>query len=145
LRSRSIQESDVVRILAIQAACPEIAQWSTWDYNRVARGEMAGWVVEGEGSVAGFIVARKIADELEILNFAVSPELRERGIGDMLLQETLAWAKTFEATHAILEVRASNAAALRFYEHHNFQTVGRRSRYYNSPIDDALLLSAKLR
>ena len=145
MRSRSIQESDVVRILAIQAACPEIAQWSTWDYNRVARGEMAGWVVEGEGSVAGFIVARKIADELEILNFAVSPELRERGIGDMLLQETLAWAKTFEATHAILEVRASNAAALRFYEHHNFQTVGRRSRYYNSPIDDALLLSAKLR
>jgi ribosomal-protein-alanine acetyltransferase len=145
LRSRPIEEADVARILAIQAACPEIAQWSTWDYNRVARGEMAGWVVEEEASVAGFIVARKIADEIEILNFAVSPELRERGIGTMLLQETLAWAKTFEATHAILEVRASNAEALRFYEHHNFQTVGRRSRYYNSPIEDALLLSAKLR
>jgi ribosomal-protein-alanine N-acetyltransferase len=145
LRSRPIEEADVDSILAIQAACPEIAQWTAWDYNRVARGEMAGWVVEEAGSLAGFIVARKIADEIEILNFAVSPELRRRGIGAMLLQEALAWAKTFEATHAILEVRASNAAALRFYEHRNFQTVGRRSRYYNSPIEDALLLSAKLR
>jgi [ribosomal protein S18]-alanine N-acetyltransferase len=145
LRSRPIEDLDVKRILAIQATCPEIAQWTTWDYNRVARGEMAGWVVEEQGNVAGFIVARKIADEIEILNFAVSPELRARGIGAMLLQETLAWAKTFEARHAILEVRASNAAALRFYERHNFQTVGRRSRYYNSPIEDALLLSASLR
>jgi ribosomal-protein-alanine acetyltransferase len=144
LRSRPIESADVESILAIQAACPEIAQWTAWDYNRVARGEMAGWVVEEDGSVAGFIVARKIADEIEILNFAVSPELRERGIGALLLQETLAWAKAFEASHAILEVRASNVAALRFYEHHNFQTVGRRSRYYNSPIEDALLLSAKL-
>lgn len=145
MRSRPIEEADIERILAIQATCPEIAQWTTWDYNRVARGEMAGWVVQEEASVAGFIVARKIADEIEILNFAVSPELRARGIGAMLLQETLAWAKTFEASHAILEVRASNAAALRFYERHNFQTVGRRSRYYNSPIEDALLLSAILR
>lgn len=145
MRSRPIEESDVTRILAIQAACPEIAQWTNWDYNRVARGEMAGWVVEEDGSVAGFIVARKIADEIEILNFAVATEMRERGIGSILLQEALAWAKTFDATHAILEVRASNAAALRFYEHRNFHTVGRRSRYYNSPIEDALLLSAKLR
>jgi len=145
LRSRPIGEADVERILAIQAACPEIAQWRAWDYKRVTHGEMAGWIVEEEGRVAGFIVARKIADEIEVLNFAVSAELRGRGIGAMLLQETLAWARTFEATHAILEVRASNAAALRFYEHHNFETVGRRSRYYNSPIEDALLLSAKLR
>ena len=81
MRSRPIEENDVERILAIQAACPEIAQWTNWDYNRVARGEMAGWVVEEDGSVAGFIVARKIADEIEILNFAVATEMRERGIG----------------------------------------------------------------
>jgi ribosomal-protein-alanine acetyltransferase len=145
LRSRPIQQADVERVLAIQAACPEIAQWTIWDYNRVARGEMAGWVAEEDGSVAGFIVARRIADQIEILNFAVLPQLRERGVGAMLLQETLTWAKTFDATHAILEVRASNAAALRFYEHHNFHTAGRRSRYYNFPIEDALLLSVKLR
>ena len=144
MRRRPIDEADVERILAIQAACPEIAQWTRWDYERVARGEMAGWVAEEEKSVVGFIVARKIAREIEILNFAVSPEMRSRGVGAMLLQESLAWAKTFEATHAILEVRASNAAALRFYERHNFEVVGRRPRYYISPIEDALLLTAKI-
>jgi [ribosomal protein S18]-alanine N-acetyltransferase len=144
LRSRPIDEADVERILAIQAACPEIAQWTRWDYDRVARGEMAGWVAEEQESVAGFIVARQIAKEIEILNFAVSPEMRGRGIGAMLLRETLAWAKTFEGTHAILEVRASNAAALRFYERHNFQVAGRRSRYYAFPTEDALLLTAKI-
>jgi len=144
LRSRPIDEADVERIVGIQAACPEIAQWSRWDYDRVARGEMAGWVAEEQKSVVGFIVARQVAKEIEILNFAVSPEVRRRGIGAMLLHETLAWAKTFEATHAILEVRASNAAALRFYERHNFEVVGRRPRYYISPIEDALLLTAKI-
>jgi ribosomal-protein-alanine acetyltransferase len=144
LRSRPIEEGDVEQVLAIQAACPEIAQWTRWDYVRVARGEMAGWVAEEQKSVVGFIVARQIAKEIEILNFAVSPEMRARGIGALLLQESLAWAKTVEATAAILEVRASNAAALRFYEQHNFQVVGRRSRYYISPPEDALLLTAKI-
>lgn len=144
LRSRSIEEADVEQVLAIQAACPEIAQWTRWDYDRVARGEMAGWVAEEQKSVVGFIVARQIAKEIEILNFAVSPEMRGRGVGAALLQEALAWAKTFEATHAILEVRASNAAALRFYQHHRFEVVGRRPRYYISPTEDALLLTAKI-
>ena len=142
--SRPIEEADVELILAIQAACPEIAQWTRWDYVRVARGEMAGWVAEEQESVVGFIVARQIAKEIEILNFAVSQVMRARGVGSMLLQETLAWAKTFEATQAILEVRASNAAALRFYDRHNFEVVGRRSLYYTFPTEDALLLTAKI-
>ena len=144
MRSRPIEEADVEHILAIQAACPEIAQWTRWDYDRVARGEMAGWLAEEQESVLGFIVARQIAKEIEILNFAVSQVMRARGVGSMLLQETLAWAKTLEATHAILEVRTSNAAALRFYERHNFEVVGRRSLYYTFPTEDALLLTAKI-
>jgi ribosomal-protein-alanine N-acetyltransferase len=144
LRSRPIEEADVERILAIQTACPEIAQWTRWDYGRVARGEMAGWVAEEQKSVVGFIVARQIAKEIEILNFAVSPEMRARGIGATLLQKTLTWAKTFEGTHAILEVRASNIAALRFYQRHDFEVVGRRPGYYTSPTEDALLLTAKI-
>ena len=145
MRSRPIEEADVERILAIQAACPEIAQWTARDYHLVARGEMAGWVVEQDGGIAGFIVALRIAKEIEILNFAVWPELRGRGIGTMLLRGALAWAKAFEATHAILEVRASNIAALRFYQCRNFEIVGRRPHYYNSPTEDALLLNSKLR
>lgn len=141
---RRVEERDIDRILAIQAACPEIAQWTAWDYDRVARGEMAGWVSEQESDVVGFLVARRVVNEIEILNFAVSPEARARGIGTLLLQEAIRWGTEFGAVQAILEVRASNASALRFYERHSFQIVGRRPCYYNEPREDALLLTAKL-
>lgn len=144
MKSRRIEERDVEAILAIQAACPEIAQWTAADYDRVARGQMAGWVSEEETIVSGFLVARRIVNEIEVLNFAVSPKERGRGIGAMLLREALTWGKEFGAVEAILEVRASNSAALRFYEQHNFQIVGRRARYYNEPTEDALLLTAKM-
>lgn len=144
MKSRRIEERDAEAILAIQEACPEIAQWAAADYDRVARGEMAGWVSEENSAVFGFLVARRIVSEIEILNFAVSPDARGRGIGATLLREALTWGKEFGAVEAILEVRASNGAALRFYARHNFKVVGRRARYYNEPTEDALLLTAKL-
>lgn len=144
MKLRRVEERDIDKILAIQAACPEIAQWTAWDYDRVARGEMAGWVSEQESGVVGFLVARRVVNEIEILNFAVSPEARARGIGTLILQEAIRWGTEFGAVQAILEVRASNASALRFYERHSFQIVGRRARYYNEPTEDALLLTAKL-
>jgi len=142
----------VEAILAIQAACPEIAQWTAWDYDRVARGEMGGWVATDDShvgaqvaaEVTGFLVARRLSSELEILNFAVESDWRRCGIGAALLEGALQWAQTFQATQAILEVRASNLAALRFYERHKFEVVGRRPRYYTAPVEDALLLTATL-
>jgi [ribosomal protein S18]-alanine N-acetyltransferase len=131
--------------MAIQSACPEIAQWTMRDYARVVQGDMAGWVADEKGEAAGFVVARRVAGDLEILNFAVRPDARMRGIGASLLGETLAWGATFQAEKAFLEVRASNLAALRFYEHNRFEVTGRRPRYYTAPIEDALVLTAPLR
>ncbi len=142
---RALQSRDVEAILAIQTACPEIAQWTAWDYDRVARGEMAGWIAENGAEVTGFVVARRLSNDLEILNFAVELNSRREGIGAALLGEALQWAQTFQATSAMLEVRASNLAALRFYERHKFEVVGRRPRYYTAPVEDALLLTATLR
>ena len=164
MKIRLLESRDVDAILTIQAACPEIAQWTAWDYDRVARGEMAGWVAteksdpgaevaaevagkaaaEAAGEVAGFLVARRLSSELEILNFAVESNSRRCGIGAALLAAALQWAQTFQATQAILEVRAANLAALRFYANHKFEVVGRRPRYYTAPVEDALLLTATL-
>jgi ribosomal-protein-alanine N-acetyltransferase len=164
LTIRPLESRDVEAILEIQAACPEIAQWTAWDYDRVARGEMAGWVAtensevgvgsageitaeltaEVDGELAGFLIARRLSSELEILNFAVDLDWRRCGIGAQLLGAALQWAQTFQATQALLEVRASNLAALRFYERHKFEVVGRRARYYTAPVEDALLLTAPL-
>jgi ribosomal-protein-alanine N-acetyltransferase len=145
LSIRPIETRDLPFIMAIQSACPEIAQWTTRDYAHVVQGDMAGWVAEEKDEVTGFIVTRRVARDLEILNFAVRPDGRKRGIGASLLGKTLAWGETFQAEKAFLEVRASNLAALRFYEHNRFEVTGRRPRYYTAPIEDALVLTAPLR
>jgi [ribosomal protein S18]-alanine N-acetyltransferase len=142
---RLLEVRDVDAILAIQSECPEIAQWTAGDYARVARGELVGWIAlddEG-GRLTGFLVAREVAGDLEILNFAVRSDARRRGTGTELLRKSFAWGKSFGAAGALLEVRAANLAALRFYQHHGFEVVGRRKHYYLAPVDDALVLRAE--
>ena len=141
---RPVELRDIEEIHAIQSASPELAQWTVSDYARVAQGEMIGWVAEEDAGVAGFLVARRVASDFEILNFAVRREARRHGIGAALLRESLAWGRTFGAERAFLEVRASNLTALRFYEHHGFQVTGRRPRYYSGPLEDAFVLSLAL-
>jgi ribosomal-protein-alanine N-acetyltransferase len=143
-----MEARDTAAVMAIQSACPEIAQWTLRDYSRVAETEMAGWVAEdadaAESLVNGFIVARRVASDLEVLNFAVLPELRRRGVGAALLEAAMAWGASFAAEKIFLEVRVSNLAAIRFYERHGFKVTGRRQRYYTAPIEDALVLAALL-
>jgi [ribosomal protein S18]-alanine N-acetyltransferase len=144
LTIRPLEPRDVEAVFEIQSACAETAQWALWDYERVTRGEMPGWIAEEECKVAGFLVARRVASEIEILNLGVRAELRRKGIGSALLREVMRWGKSLGAEKAFLEVRASNANALHFYERFTYQVTGRRPRYYSGPLDDALLLTANL-
>jgi ribosomal-protein-alanine N-acetyltransferase len=144
LKIRAFEHADVEAVLEIQNLCPEIARWSAWDYERVARGEMKGWVAKEGFELTGFLVARRILQDLEILNLAVRRDARRSGAGSALLRETLEWGNSFKAEKAFLEVRASNQTALRFYAQFGFEVTGRRPRYYTTPIEDAILLAANL-
>lgn len=137
---RRLELSDVESVLAIQHACPEVAQWPALEYERAAKGAIAGWVAEDENGIAGFLVARALLSESEVLNFGVRPDARRRGIGSKLLEEAIDWSKRGRARRMMLEVRASNVGAQSFYARHGFQIVGRRGRYYSNPTEEALLL-----
>jgi [ribosomal protein S18]-alanine N-acetyltransferase len=143
VKIRPIQEHDVESVLAIQTNCREAAQWTSSDYARAARGEMVGWVAE-HGSVIGFLIARRVGDDVEILNLAVNPNIRRAGVGTALLREALDWGEKVHAHKAFLEVRAGNAVARQFYDRHGFRPTGRRPHYYTAPADDALLLTLGL-
>lgn len=95
-------------------------------------------------ALAGFIVARVIADELHVNNVAIRPEYQRLHLGLELLQRTLVQAKQRGATVAHLEVRAGNQAAQELYRRCGFREVGRRKRYYRNPTEDALLMSLSL-
>jgi len=144
LKLRQLATADVDAVVAIQNTSPQIAQWTPQDYAGLSAAGMTGWVAEVEGRIAGFLIARRIASELEILNLAIRPDARRRGMGRALIQFAFAWGKEFGATSAFLEVRASNLAALEFYRRHQFKKTGRRHLYYSNPVEDALVLTASI-
>lgn len=150
VRIDRMTEHDLLEVCQIEEQT-ELSAWG-WDaYHRelqvapetimfVGRVEP---VVDGP-DLAGFIVARVIADEVHINNVAVRPEFQRLHLGFELLQNTLAQAKQRRANVAHLEVRAGNVAAHGLYQRCGFTIVGRRKNYYRNPTEDALLMSLAL-
>ena len=90
--------------------------------------------------LAGYAFARVIADEAEILNLAVLPLFRRRGIGGRLLEAAVTAVRTAGAGELFLEVRESNAAAKALYLTRGFRPVGVRTGYYRNPRENAVVL-----
>lgn len=90
--------------------------------------------------VAGYVIARGVADEGEILNLAVAPAHQRRGLGRMLAQRAIETLAARGARAVYLEVRESNTAARRLYEGLGFEAVARRPNYYRQPVEAALVL-----
>ncbi len=143
-------EHDLVEVCQIEDMS-ELSAWG-WDayHKELQTASETIMLVAGVEStfhgneIAGFIVARIIADEVHINNVAVRPEFRGYRIGSKLLRTTLEHAERIGATIARLEVRAGNQAAQGLYRRCGFQVDGRRKNYYREPPEDALLMSLSL-
>jgi ribosomal-protein-alanine acetyltransferase len=94
--------------------------------------------------VLGFAVASLLAPEAELETIAVAPRFQRRGFGALLLREVAAELRKEHVREVLLEVRASNRAALGFYRAQGFEKSGRRERYYADPEEDAVLMRLKL-
>lgn len=95
----------------------------------------------------GCALARRTADESELLTLAVVTPLRRQGIGRGLLRAAMARAVQGGATAMFLEVSTTNGPALALYTTEGFVEVGRRRGYYFEGTDsrsDALVLRAPL-
>jgi ribosomal-protein-alanine N-acetyltransferase len=96
---------------------------------------------EGEtGELVGYLVISRYVDAWHVMNIAVAPEHRRRGIAAALFE------RLFELTAAdgrrgyTLEVRISNEAAIKLYERLGFQSRGIRRGYYTDNREDALIM-----
>lgn len=155
---RLMQSADLQEAFAIAAASPEAPRWQPTDYapyiaDPAAHGSLSriALVATQAGSVAGFAAATLRPDPepqegssppnlCELDSIAVHPAARRKGTASALVRALLAWAADHHATRLILEVRASNAAALALYRSFGFHIRGRRPSYYTHPEEDALLL-----
>lgn len=93
-----------------------------------------------DGTLAGYVLAQAVVDEVQIHNIAVRPDNQRRGIGGRLLAEAETTGKKRGALCSVLDVRVENVAAMALYERFGYRMIGRRKNYYRRPLGDALIL-----
>ena len=115
-----------------------------WSENSVASelsNKLSYWLVALEGErVAGYVGSQTVMGETDMMNIAVHPDFRRRGIAEELVNALVDGLKTMDSHCLTLEVRASNAPAIALYEKLGFQQIGLRKNYYRNPREDALIL-----
>ena len=129
---------------------PQVAQleklcfadpWSEMSIASELRSIWSYWVVALDGErVVGYVGSQSSVDESDIMNVAVHPDYRRRGIAENLIHNLVADLKTRGSHALMLEVRASNDPAIALYEKLGFRQVGLRKNYYRNPKEDALIL-----
>ena len=99
------------------------------------------WVVALDGErVVGYIGSQSSADETDVMNVAVHPDYRRRGIAESLIDCLILELKNRGSHALMLEVRDSNEPAISLYEKLGFQQVGLRKNYYHNPKEHARIL-----
>lgn len=109
-----------------------------------APGSLILVAVDSRDQLVGYLAARRVLDESEILNLAVAVPWRRRGAGRALLQGALDELRAREVRQVFLEVRESNLAAQRLYGGLGFTPIGQRPNYYRSPRENGLVLCLTL-
>jgi ribosomal-protein-alanine N-acetyltransferase len=97
-----------------------------------------------DGQLAGYGICAVAADQGEILNLAVHPASRHRGLGRGLLAAMLESMRQDGVTAVHLEVRQSNHAAIRLYALAGFRSVSIRRSYYKNPTEHAVTMTRDL-
>ncbi len=102
------------------------------------------FIYEEDGQVLGYIGTRMIFDTCEIANVAVDPAHRRKGIAQTLYRALETECRQKGILQLDLEVRESNVGAQAFYRVCGFDVAGKRRNYYESPREDAILMSRLL-
>lgn len=135
-----MKAAHVAQIAELEKIC-FFDPWSERSIASELENQLAFWLVAMEDDhVAGYIGSQTVIDETDMMNVAVHPDFRRRGIAEMLVNTLVKHLKDMGSRCLTLEVRTSNAAAIALYEKLGFQEIGRRKNYYRNPKEDALIL-----
>jgi tRNA threonylcarbamoyladenosine biosynthesis protein TsaB len=140
----------VNEVLEIAGRLKGLPQWTRENYQAAldpdAVPRRIALIVLGpdEDRMTGFLVARLLPPQAELEIIAVDPRVQRRGLARKLFEELVYKLGMAGVTEVILEVRASNQAALGFYRATGWSETGRRPRYYADPEEDAVLMRLQL-
>lgn len=141
MNTAKMTAAHVREVAALEAICFS----DPWSENSVAselNNKLSYWLVALDGDrVAGYIGSQTVMGESDMMNVAVHPDYRRKGIAETLILALIDGLKQeMDSNSLTLEVRASNAPAISLYEKLGFGQVGLRKNYYRNPREDALIL-----
>jgi ribosomal-protein-alanine N-acetyltransferase len=149
---RDASARDLPRIVEIERIA-YTTPWSLKSFEReltlpfsrtfVARVKMGQEHSSASDALAGFLCRWLVADECHILNIAVDPAYRRRGVGFQMLSSAIAEAVSKQAICVTLEVRRANFAARQLYRKLKFEERRLRKHYYG-PGEDAIVMELRL-
>ena len=90
--------------------------------------------------LVGFAIASRYVDAWHVMNIAVAPAFRRRGIAQALLERLFEVTDSDQRRGYTLEVRVSNTEAIRLYERLGFEARGIRRGYYTDNREDAVIM-----
>jgi [ribosomal protein S18]-alanine N-acetyltransferase len=139
---RRLELGDLAAIEAIERASYPTPWSRSMFASELARSSSIslGAVAAETRELVGYLVISRYVDAWHVMNIAVAPEWRRRGVATALLE------RLFEVTAAdgrrgyTLEVRVSNTGAIRLYERLGFRSRGVRRAYYTDNLEDALIM-----
>jgi ribosomal-protein-alanine acetyltransferase len=147
---RRMRSEDLERVMAIARSLLGAPQWPRSAYifalnpNSTPKRIAIVAADEETGTAIGFAVASLLPPQAELETIAVSVDAQRRGTGGKLLSVMAEEMKAAAASEFVLEVRASNRAAIALYRSLGWRENGRRPRYYADPEEDAVLMSREL-
>ena len=135
-----LNESHVASVAELEKLCFS-DPWSENSIRYELTNPLSFWLVAMEGDrLAGYVGSQSVLDEADMMNIAVHPDFRRRGVAQSLVEALVAGLKEKNVRCLTLEVRASNEPAIALYQKLGFVQVGRRPKYYRNPREDALIL-----
>lgn len=135
-----MQRQDVPQIATLEQACFS-DPWSEQSVDSELDNPLSLWLVCREGErVLGYVGSQTVLGESDMMNIAVAPDARRRGIAQLLIGALMQQLRERGSHRLSLEVRPSNAAAVSLYRKLGFAQVGRRPNYYRHPKEDGLIL-----
>ncbi len=136
------QLDDLPELLAIESAAFS-HPWSRAAFlSELKKKPPSLYLVRRESSscILGYICFWEVADEIQMLNLAVHPDYRRQGLGRQLMTFLLLLAKEKGISKVLLDVRATNQAAIALYRLLGFNVLYRRPGYYEPEGEDALVM-----
>ena len=136
----NMESRHVPQVAALEKMCFS-DPWSEGSVASELSNPLSRWLVAVEGEqVLGYVGSQTVLDESDMMNLAVDPAFRRRGIARALVLALIEQLRKMGSRQLTLEVRASNESAQALYAQLGFESVGRRKNYYFNPREDALIL-----